>query len=110
MGQTYRTWVGLKEFFKNTISSISEAILESQQELQYRGVIVNAEKTEIVKTGERLLRSDGWRYVQELNFYIFVGVEEKQGNSGKGELKVAIPRLFKNIYIIHSYQFLLITR
>lgn len=51
----------LKEFIKTTISSISEAILESQQELQQKGVIVNPEKTEIGKTGERLLRSDGWR-------------------------------------------------
>lgn len=65
---------------------------------------------EIGNTGERFLRSDGWRYVQELNFDIFVGVEEKQGNSGKDELKVAILRLSKNIYIIHSYQFLLIIR
>jgi hypothetical protein len=79
----------LKEFIKNTISSISEAILESQKELEDKGVIVNPEKTEIGKTGERLLRRDGWRYVQELNFDILVGVEEKQGNGGKGELKVA---------------------
>lgn len=79
----------LKEFIKTTISSISEAILESQQELQHKGVIVNPEKTEIGKTGDRLLRSDGWRYVQELDFDILVGVEEKQNGDGKGELKVA---------------------
>ena len=79
----------LKEFIKTTISSISEAILESQQELQQKGVIVNPEKTEIGKTGERLLRSDGWRYVQDLNFDILVGVEEKQNGDGKGQLKVA---------------------
>jgi hypothetical protein len=79
----------LKEFIKTTISSISEAILESQEELQQKGVIVNPEKTEIGKTGERLLRSDGWRYVQELDFDILVGVEEKQNGDGKGELKVA---------------------
>lgn len=53
----------LKEFFKNTISLISEAILESQQDHQDRRVIVNPEKTEIGKTGERLLRSYDWRYV-----------------------------------------------
>jgi len=79
----------LKEFIKTTISSISDAILESQEELANKGVIVNPEKTEIGKTGERLLRYDGWRYVQELNFDVLVGIEEKQNNGGKGELKVA---------------------
>jgi hypothetical protein len=79
----------LKDFIKNTISSISEAIIESQVELQERGIIVNPEKTEIGKNGEKLLRSDGWRYVQELNFDILVGVEDRQGVEGKGQLKVA---------------------
>lgn len=79
----------LKDFIKNTISSISEAIVESQNELKDKGVIVNPEKTEIGKTGEKLLRSDGWRYVQNLDFDILVGVDDKQGTGGKGELKVA---------------------
>ncbi len=79
----------LKDFIKNTISSISEAIVESQNELKEKGVIVNPEKTEIGKTGEKLLRSDGWRYVQNLEFDILVGVDDKQGTGGKGELKVA---------------------
>ena len=79
----------LKDFIKSTISSISIAILESQEELKEKGVIVNPEKTEIGKTGEKLLRSDGWRYIQNLEFDILVGVEETQGQNGKGELKVA---------------------
>ena len=79
----------LKEFIKNTISSISEAISESQNELKDKGVIVNPEKTEIDKTGTKLLRSDGWRYVQDLEFDILVGVDEKQSTGGKGNLKVA---------------------
>lgn len=79
----------LKDFIKNTISSISTAIIESQQELAHQGVIVNPEKIEIGKTGEKLLRFDGWRYIQELNFDILVGVEEKMGGDGRGELKVA---------------------
>lgn len=57
----------LKDFIKNTISSISEAIVESQNELKDKGVIVNPEKTEIGKNGEKLLRSDGRRYVQNLD-------------------------------------------
>ena len=79
----------LKEFIKGTISSISYAIVESQTELEEQGVIVNPEKTEIGKTGQKLLRSNGWRYVQELHFDVSVGVEERNGNNGKGELQVA---------------------
>lgn len=79
----------LKSFIKNSISSISEAIAESQAELKEKGVIVNPDRTEIGKTGEKLLRRDGWRYVQNLDFDILVGVDDKQGTGGKGELKVA---------------------
>ena len=79
----------LKDFIKNTISSISEAIVESQEELKDKGVIVNPEKMETGKTGEKVLRSSGWRYVQNLDFDILVAVEDKQDVAGKGELKVA---------------------
>lgn len=79
----------LKDFIKNTIASISEAILESQEELKDKGVIVNPEKTEIGKTGDRLLRSDGWRYVQNLDFDVLIAVEDKQGDDLSGGLKVA---------------------
>jgi hypothetical protein len=79
----------LKDFIKNTIFSISEAIIESQTELKDKGIIVNPEKMETGKTGEKLLRSNGWRYVQNLDFDILVGIDDKQGTGGKGELKVA---------------------
>lgn len=79
----------LKDFIKNTVSSISEAIKESQEDLKEDGVIINPEKMEIGKTGEKLLRSDGWRYVQNLDFDIMVGVEDKEGTKGGGQLKVA---------------------
>jgi hypothetical protein len=79
----------LKDFIKNTISSISLAIIESQQELKEKGVIVNPEKVEIGKYGDKLLRNDGWRYIQNLDFDILVGVEEQKDGTGKGELKVA---------------------
>ena len=79
----------LKDFIKNTITSISEAILESQSELSEKGVIVNPEKLEIGKKGEKLLRSDGWRYVQNLDFDILVAAEEGEGAKGGAGLKVA---------------------
>jgi hypothetical protein len=79
----------LKDFIKSTISSISNAIIESQLELNDKGVIVNPEKLEVGKNGDKLLRSDGWRYIQNLDFEILVGIEEQKEGSGKGELKVA---------------------
>ncbi|RPD98570.1 hypothetical protein EGM88_05090 [Aureibaculum marinum] len=79
----------LKDFIKNTISSISEAIIESQTELKDKGVIVNPEKTEIGKTGEKLLRSDGSRYVQNVDFDVLVAVEDKQEDDLEGRLKIA---------------------
>lgn len=79
----------LKNFIKNTISAISNAIIESQEELKDKGVIVNPEKVEIGKNGEKLLRSDGWRYVQNLEFDVLVGVEDELNDIGKAELKVA---------------------
>jgi hypothetical protein len=79
----------LKDFIKNTITSISEAILESQNELSEKGVIINPEKVEIGKNGEKLLRSDGWRYVQNLEFDILVAAEEGEGAKGGAGLKVA---------------------
>lgn len=81
--------MNLKDFIKNTISSISEAILESQEELSEKRVIVNPEKVEIGKNGEKLLRSDGWRYIQNLDFDILVAAEEGEGAKGGASLKVA---------------------
>ncbi|MEC7264587.1 MAG: hypothetical protein VXW38_12675 [Bacteroidota bacterium] len=79
----------LKDYIKNTITAISEAIIESQEELSDKGVIVNPEKVEVGKNGEKLLRSDGWRYVQNLEFDILVSAEDDSGSSGGGGLKVA---------------------
>jgi hypothetical protein len=83
------TTMDLKTFIKSTITSISEAIVESQNELSSKGVIINPEKVEIGKNGEKLLRSDGWRYVQNLDFDILVAVEESEAAKGGAGLKVA---------------------
>ena len=79
----------LKDFIKNTISSISEAILESQDELKDKGVIINPEKMGVDKDGGRALKSNGVRYIQNLDFDILIAVEDKQGDDLKGGLKVA---------------------
>lgn len=67
----------LKDFLKNVISSIANGIIEAQIELSDIGIIINPEKLEIGKSGEKLLRADGWRYTQELDFEILVSIDEK---------------------------------
>ena len=82
--------MNLKEFIKGAITSISEAITESQTELGTKGIIVNPERlANSQTTGEKILASDGWRYAQTLEFDVSVGVEEQSEMDGKGELKVA---------------------
>lgn len=79
----------LKDFIKNSISSISEAITESQTDLKEAGVIVNPEKMEIGKQGDKLLNSRGWRYTQDLEFDVLVAVDETVELGGKSSLKIA---------------------
>ena len=79
----------LKDFIKNTISSISEAIVESQAELEGKGVIINPEKVVTDKDGKKLLRNNGERYIQNLDFDILIAADEKQGVDGGGKLTVA---------------------
>jgi len=79
----------LKDFIKNTISSISEAILESQTELKEKGVIINPEKYEVTDTQTKSFGDFGRRHIQTLKFDVLVGVEAEDNNKAGGGLKVA---------------------
>lgn len=78
----------LKDFIKNAISAITNGILEAQQELSEKNVIINPEFQKDGRIGGSILRSDGERYVQELDFEIFVNFEEKTATGGGGKLSV----------------------
>jgi len=78
----------LKDFIKNSITAISEGIIEAQLELKDKNVIINPEKLGTGKTGEKLLLSDGWRYTQELEFEILVNTEESNTLAGGGKLTI----------------------
>ena len=78
----------LKDFIKNAISSIANGIKEAQTELCQKGAIINPEKVEIEKSGEKVLCADGWRYTHELDFEILVSVDEKSAEGGGGKLTV----------------------
>lgn len=79
----------LKDFIKNTITSISEAIVETQNELTEKGVIVNPDKTLNNITGQHFLQNNGRRFVQSLDFDFLLSIDEKQNINGKTALKVA---------------------
>lgn len=84
----------LKEFIKNSITSISEAILESQTELKEKGVLVNPEKFEVTSKGTKQLTTSGsYRQVQTLKFDVLVGVESE--NEGKGGSKIAVAQILE---------------
>lgn len=81
----------LKDFIKNTISSISEAILESQEELQSKGVLINPENYEVAENGIKrfsVLKRKNNRHLQTLEFDVVVGVETESETKGGGRIKV----------------------
>jgi len=75
----------LKEFIKSTISSISEAIEETQNELGKKNVLVNPEY--IHKTGENSFRlgskSNGYKPILDIQFDVKVEASETK-NTGAG--------------------------
>lgn len=77
----------LKDFIKNSIIAISDAILESQEALSDKGVLVNPNS---MGTGKDHLHlsTNGYRYVQNLNFDISVSADETSGVTGAAGLKV----------------------
>lgn len=80
----------LKDFIKNTITSISGAIEESQNELNNKDVIVNP-KFIIKADGGFIINDDlrtNLRYVQNIGFDIQVIAEEKKDSNLGGGLKV----------------------
>ena len=82
----------LKDFIKDTIASISEAILESQKELSTKGVLVNPE---LYSTSDNGVKSFGRfknlnkRHLQTLEFDVLVGIDSENGGKKGGNIKVA---------------------
>ncbi|NLB79438.1 MAG: hypothetical protein GX796_11545 [Clostridiaceae bacterium] len=74
----------LKDFIKNTISSIGEAISESQEELKSKNILVNPERYDITENGDKKFakfKDSNRRHIQTLEFDILVGVESKQDST-----------------------------
>lgn len=69
----------LKEFIKTTLTQISQGITEAQDELEGNDMIVNPAGLASNSNGEKYLRTDGWRYVQEIEINVGVTAIEKEG-------------------------------
>jgi len=78
----------LKDFIKHTISSISTAITESQENLIDQGVIINPERTSTNKSGELILCKNGDRFVQNIEFDVLVSIEDSIKGDGKAGINI----------------------
>ena len=79
----------VKEFIKQTIVQISDAITESQKELESKNVIINPERTAIGHKGDKYLQKAGQRFIQNIDFEIIVTLEEQNKKGGKASINVA---------------------
>ena len=78
----------LREFIKTAINSIANGIIDAQNELNDKNVIINPERVDTGKGGQKVLRSNGWRYAQQLEFEILVNAEDKSSDEKGGKLTV----------------------
>ncbi|MFB9054610.1 hypothetical protein ACFFVB_16095 [Formosa undariae] len=69
----------LKDFIKTTITQISQGIIEAQEELKGTDMIVNPSGLATNTNGDKYLRTNGWRYVQNIEINVGVTALEKEG-------------------------------
>ena len=69
----------LKEFIKTTLTQISQGITEAQEEVKDNDMIINPASLSSNSNGEKYLRTDGWRYVQDIEINVGVTAIEKEG-------------------------------
>ncbi|QCX37922.1 hypothetical protein FF125_05555 [Aureibaculum algae] len=69
----------LKEFIKTTLTQISQGIIEAQEEIDGSDMIINPAGLATNAGGDKYLRTDGWRYVQNIEINVGVTAIEKEG-------------------------------
>lgn len=70
----------LKDFIKETLTQITLGVKEAQEATKDQGVIINPEKVATGGSGNKYLKSEGWRYVQDVEINVAVTVNEKEGS------------------------------
>ena len=72
----------LKEFIKETIKQITLGVSEAQTELKETGAIINPSGMSVGDKGDKYLRHDGWRYVQDVEINVAISLTDKEGSKG----------------------------
>ncbi|MCA4897770.1 MAG: hypothetical protein ACK514_18505 [Bacteroidota bacterium] len=72
----------LKEFIKETIKQIALGVSEAQLELKETGAIINPSGMSVGDKGDKYLRHDGWRYVQDVEINVAISLTDKEDNKG----------------------------
>lgn len=75
----------LKEFIKTALTQISQGVTEAQQELESSDMIINPSGLATNSKGDKYLRTNGWRYVQNIEINVGVtAIENEGGKAGIG--------------------------
>jgi hypothetical protein len=72
----------LKDFIKETLTQITLGVKEAQELTKDHGVIINPDKVGTGSKGDKYLRNDGWRFVQDIEINVAVTVNEREGSKG----------------------------
>ena len=70
----------LKDFIKGTISDISNAIVELNEDWSKRGMVVNPRNIKF--HNEKLSRYEDGRYVQKINFNLVISASDRNETGG----------------------------
>lgn len=69
----------LNEFIKTTLTQISQGIIDAQKEIEGTDMIINPDGLAVSSSGEKRLKSNGYRFVQNIEINVGVTVIEKEG-------------------------------
>lgn len=68
----------LKDFVKATLTQIAEGVQDAQKEVD-SDMLINPDGLASNQKGDKYLRTDGWRYVQEIEINVGITEIEKEG-------------------------------
>ncbi len=80
----------LKDFIKAALKQIVLGVLEAQNETTDTGAIINPSSLVTGNSGDKFLRHEGWRHVEEIEINVAVSVTEgDDGKSGIGVMSIS---------------------
>jgi len=76
----------LKDFVKTALTQIAQGVIEAQAETAGTDMIINPSGLASNEIGDKYLRTNGWRYVQDIE--INVGITEIVNEGGKAGIGI----------------------